>query len=550
MPPEPRPTAARSTGSALYRGGFVYSPQDPFATALVVAEGEVAWVGSEEAADAHADSVDEVVQLDGALVTPTFVDAHVHTLMTGQALDGVDLSQTQSLTEALRLVETAARYSRGRPVYAHSWDETRWPEGRPATHEEVDRATHGAVVYMPRIDSHSATVSSALADAAGVRDLDGWDGHGLVLRDAHHAVRDTFAANITAADRRYYIDLAMRVAAEAGVGLVHEMSAPHIGSPDELADVVAAGDRGDGPQVMPYWGQLASTEDEARGLVERLGVLGLAGDLCADGSFGSHTAHVTRPYEDDPGSTGFGYLGVEQIRDHVAACSRVGVQAGFHVIGDAGLRDVVTGMRAAAEVVGADRVRRARHRLEHAEHLTPQTIAALVELGVHASVQPAFDAFWGGTEGMYAVRLGPERALALNPFATMTGEGMGLALGSDTPVTPFAPWEAIRACVNHHNPAQRISARSAFLAHTRGGWRAGRIDDRGYLGLGQPASFAVWQVGDLVVQAPDDRIQAWSTDPRSGTPGLPDLSPGAPAPVNLRTVVRGRTVFDRAGALA
>jgi len=176
-------------------------------------------------------------------------------------------------------------------------------------------------------------------------------------------------------------------------------------------------------------------------------------------------------------------------------------------------------------------------------------IAALVDLGVHASVQPAFDAAWGGEAGMYAARLGAERALAMNPVASMAAAGMSLALGSDTPVTPFAPWEAIRACVNHHNPAQRISARSAFLAHTRGGWRAGGVDDRGYLDLGQPASFAVWSVGDLVVQAPDDRIQTWSTDPRSGTPGLPDLSPGADLPVNLRTVIRGRTVFDREGAL-
>ena len=150
---------------------------------------------------------------------------------------------------------------------------------------------------------------------------------------------------------------------------------------------------------------------------------------------------------------------------------------------------------------------------------------------------------------MYAARLGHERVGGMNPFASMLAEGMSVALGSDSPVTPFAPWEAVRACVNHHVPEQRVSARSAFLAHTRGGWRAAGVDDRGYLDLGLPATFAVWEVGDLVVQAPDDRIQTWSTDPRSGTPGLPDLSPGAPTPRALRTVVRGRTVFD-AGALA
>jgi hypothetical protein len=55
---------------------------------------------------------------------------------------------------------------------------------------------------------------------------------------------------------------------------------------------------------------------------------------------------------------------------------------------------------------------------------------------------------------------------------------------------------------------------------------------------------AVWGDVDVVVQAPDSRVSAWSTDPRSGTPGLPDLSSDAPTPRCLRTVVAGRAVFD------
>ncbi len=62
---------------------------------------------------------------------------------------------------------------------------------------------------------------------------------------------------------------------------------------------------------------------------------------------------------------------------------------------------------------------------------------------------------------------------------------------------------------------------------------------------GAPADYAVWRAEDLVVQAPDDRVARWSTDPRSGTPGLPDLTPGAALPVCLRTVVFGQTVFAR-----
>src|SRR5690606_6964318 len=136
----------------------------PVATALLVQDDHVLAVGPE--AEARADDADEVVELDGALVTPGFSDAHVHLTMTGQGLDGVDLSGTRSVAEALSLVEQAARRTRGRPIYAHSWDETRWVEQRPVTAAELDRATYGGVVYMPRVDAHSASVSSAMATVA------------------------------------------------------------------------------------------------------------------------------------------------------------------------------------------------------------------------------------------------------------------------------------------------------------------------------------------------------------------------------------------------
>jgi len=70
---------------------------------MVVANDTIAWIGSDEAAAGLADGVDEVVALDGALVTPTFVDAHVHTSATGLALRGVDLSQAQSLKAGLAM---------------------------------------------------------------------------------------------------------------------------------------------------------------------------------------------------------------------------------------------------------------------------------------------------------------------------------------------------------------------------------------------------------------------------------------------------------------
>lgn len=163
-----------------------------------------------------------------------------------------------------------------------------------------------------------------------------------------------------------------------------------------------------------------------------------AGDLFVDGSLGSHTACLHAPYADAP-HTGTGYLDAADVAAHVAACTGAGLQAGFHAIGDAALGAVVEGVRAAAEKVGLARIRAARHRVEHAEMMTPATIAAFAELGLTASVQPAFDAAWGGEDGMYADRLGADRARTLNPFAALLKAGVPLAFGSDAPVTPSTP---------------------------------------------------------------------------------------------------------------
>ena len=175
-------------------------------------------------------------------------------------------------------------------------------------------------------------------------------------------------------------------------------------------------------------------------------------------------------------------------------------------------------------------------------------IAALARYGVVASVQPVFDARWGGREGMYAERLGADRAAPLNPYAAMAGAGVALALGSDSPVTGLDPWGAVRSAVAHRTPGSGLSARAAFAAHTRGGWRAAREDGTGDLVPGAPATFAVWDVaGELVVQTPDDRVAGWSTDPRAGVAGLPDLA--GPDPACRLTVIAGTPVFDTGSGL-
>ncbi|MFE5735636.1 amidohydrolase [Streptomyces celluloflavus] len=531
--------------TVLLRGGEVHSPADPFATAMVVEGDAIAWVGEEGAADSFADGVDETIHLDGALVTPAFTDAHVHTTATGLALTGLDLSTATTLPGVLaRIREYAAARPADRILLGHGWDASAWPEGRPPSRAELDAATGGRPLYLTRVDVHSAVVTTALLDQVpGVRELAGWHPDAPLTGAAHHAVRQAAYATVTPAQRADAQAATLAHAASLGIGSLHECAGPDISSEDDFTALLALAAEGRGPRVVGYWAE-AITSAKGADRIRALGARGAAGDLFVDGSLGSHTAHLHAPYA-DASHTGTAYLDTETVAAHVAACTEAGLQAGFHAIGDAALTSVVDGVRAAAERVGTDRIRAARHRVEHAEMLTESTVTAFADLALTASVQPAFDAAWGGESGMYAARLGTDRARTLNPYAALLKAGVPLALGSDSPVTPLDPWGTLRAAVFHRTRAHGISARAAFTAHTRGGWRAVGRDDAGVLVPGAPADYAVWRTGDLVVQAPDERVERWSTDPRSGTPGLPDLTPGNDLPVCLSTVVAGRTVFGR-----
>ena len=371
--------------------------------------------------------------------------------------------------------------------------------------------------------------------------MDGWAGNGLVKEQAHSAVRRAAFTGLTGGQRRDAQRAARARAASLGIGCLHECGGPGIDGEDDFALLLELARAEPGPTVLGYWGELA--QDGGIERARALGAHGVGGDLFVDGSLGSHTACLGHRY-DDADTTGYAYLDAGAVAEHVAACTRAGVQAGFHAIGDAALTSVLDGCAAAAEQVGLATLRAARHRVEHVEIPLPEHVTAMAALGLVASVQPVFDARWGGEGGLYEARLGLERTRASNPLAALAAAGVPLAFGSDSPVTPLDPWAAVRAAVQHHTPESRLSARAAYSAHTRGGWRAARVEGAGELAPGTPATFVVWDVpGELVVQLPDARVSAWSTDPRAGVSGLPDLS--QEDPVCRSTVVGGREVFSR-----
>lgn len=524
--------------TTLLLNGRVHSPAQPDATAMAVRAGTVVWLGSDAVGRAQFPDAD-VMDLAGGFVAPGFVDCHVHLTATGLTLAGLDLRGATSRRHCLDLI---AEYHRIHPdgvLWGHGWDDAGWPEARPPSTEDIDAVVGDRIAYLTRIDVHSAAASTALRRS--IPDLGDAAGHHPqqpLTSDAHHLARAAARDRLSAAQRRQAQLAALDAAAAHGIVAVHECAGPQIGG---LADWLEVRALDHGVEVTGYWGEAVTTAAEARTLVERTGARGLAGDLFVDGALGSRTAWLLEPYADAPGQCGNTYLDAAAVTAHLRACTEAGISAGFHVIGDAAVTTVVDALGRVVDEFGAPAVARCGHRLEHLEMVTAEQAERLGAWGVIASMQPHFDALWGGAHGMYARRLGADRAAGLNPFALLASQGVPLAFGSDTPVTSMDPWSTVRAASIHHTPGSAISLRAAFAAATRGAWRAAGVRDgvTGTLVPGASASYAVWDADAYEVSAPADSVQRWSTDPRSRVPALPRLGADDRTPRCRQTVHRG-----------
>ncbi|QSB06766.1 amidohydrolase [Natronoglycomyces albus] len=507
------PNAASGAETTLWRSKSVVSPVSRDADAIQTTGEFITWVGRASEAPAS----DTTVDLGATVVTPAFVDSHAHMLFTGSELSNPSLSAATSAESFLDIVAShAATLAPSDPVILRGWDETTWADATFPETEKLVNAAGGRDYYFPRACGHIGLASPSLVAAhPQLAQLDGYDAGGIMRQAAHRATFSLLTRHVGLSLRQSWNSAALKHAASLGVAAVVEcaISTDDPYCEQDFQQLLALGERSDHPAVFGWWAELCAAE-KARDL----GAYGCGGDLNMDGSIGARTAALKEPYFDEESTSGHLYLTADQVHEHLLDCRRFGLPAAFHSIGDAATATVIDAFHKLAAHVDVEEIRLARHRVEHCEMVDKDLIAGLVKYGLYASVQPSFDAAWGGLEKMYASRLGKQRSLEANPLASLAGVGVPLAFGSDSPVTAIDPWGGVRAAVHLHNPTQRLGMATAFAAATRGGWRALGIDDAGAIMPGQRAHFAAWEIAQDSLDAtglPDIADQSVAT-PRCG----------------------------------
>ena len=515
------------------------NPAQPWATALAVSGDRLVAVGSsaEIAKLTRASAAARVIDAKGGMVTPGFIDSHVHFVTGGFRLSSVQLRDARTPAEFVaRIKAYAATIPPGAWITGGDWDHQNWG-GELPRRDWIDSVTPNNPVWVSRLDGHMALANSATLAVAKVTASTPEVEGGTIVRDSSGNPTGILKDNASSlvdrvepppaaelSDRA--LDAAMHYVAERGVTSVQNM-----GDFVSLETVERAHRSGRlitriyAVTPIREWERLRDTVS-ARGRGDdwvRIG--GLKGFI--DGSLGSHTAAMFAPFTDSPADSGLLVEDPADLYKWTSGADRAGLQVIVHAIGDRAI-NLQLGIfeRVARENGSRDR----RFRIEHAQHIAPDDIPRFAALGVIPSMQP----YHAIDDGRWAERvIGSERAKTTYAFRSLRDAGARLAFGSDWFVAPPTPLEGIYAAVTRRTlddknpdgwiPEQKIGVEDALRAYTVNAAFASFDEDRkGSLERGKLADFVLLEK-DITQIAPE---------------AIRDVK-------ILMTVVGGRVVFER-----
>ena len=415
-----------------------------------------------------------VIDARGGLITPGFVDAHVHAAFAGVERLSCDLSGARTVEETLALIRAAvdeADTGAADPdswITGGGWSHELFPN---PTRDLLDAIVSDRPVAFSDAGHHTLWVNSRALELAGITRETPQPANGRIVLDA--AGDPTGYLNKTAAELVGRI-IPPASDAEIAAGLLdaqqhlwslgvtgwHEAI---LGEYNGKADCTAAYRRTIAEGSLrsrvsgALWISPGLAEADVPALVERFerlraenaaaGFATTTAKAMIDGVPHGGTAALLEPYcsGGDEGAAGPAHSGElhfteSAVRAFVQQLDAAGFALHLHIMGDRGIRVALDAVEAARIANGPG----PRHHVAHLSMIHPDDAARFGPLGLTANMQ----ALWAAPDPHVVPLIGEKRMRRGYPFRALADGGADLAMGSDWPVSPPDPWLAMHVAVN------------------------------------------------------------------------------------------------------
>jgi predicted amidohydrolase YtcJ len=465
--------------------------------ALAARDGIIVALGGDEEIRPYVGPDTRVIDLEGRLAVPGFIEGHGHFTGVGRSLMNLDLSATRSWEQIVEVVAAVAQETaEGQWIVGWGWHQEKWDapppervEGYP-THDLLSRAVpHHPVLLKHAAGSHGGIVNAKAMELAGIGPDTPDPPGGKILRDArgrptgvlreaayglalgaHNAWLQELTDEELEARALREIELADQECLSNGLTSFQDAGSD-FDTVDRLRALADAGRLG-----VRLWVMLRSDNDELERRIDDYRIDGAGDDHLTvralkrsiDGALGTHGAWLLAPYSDLPDTSGLNTAPLDDLERTARIALEHGFQLAVHAIGDRGNRETLDIFERVFGEAGGGEL---RWRIEHAQHLDPEDIPRFAELGVVASMQGVHctsDGPW------VPLRLGDERAeQGAYVWRELLESGAVVSNGTDAPVENVDPIANFHSTVTRmmntgqpFYPAQRMTREQALRSYT------------------------------------------------------------------------------------
>ena len=506
----------------LFINGEIYSMKkegEKFQS-LGVKNGKITFLGTDE--EAKNLSSKELINLKGKMMIPGMADAHLHLYAYCQNLTFVDLSKVHNINEMINLMkEKIKNVKKGDWIKGVNFDQSKWKENRFPTLEEMNSISKDNPVIIKRCCLHAVVANSKAleivgigknyqAGSGGIVELDKNDMPNGILREQSTKVFDDILPDPLKdieVQKKIMQDVLNDMSSK-GITTIHTYAAKIWQYNEDINIYKNFEKEGKLPlRVTVCIDELFEPEiltKEKLNNPYRKVQLG-AYKIFSDGSMGSRSAALKKPYSDDPQNSGFMLFTQEELNNKILTGYEHGLQPAIHAIGDRALDMTLSAIEHTLKttkekgMTDEEQKNRLPFRIIHVQMIDDDLLERMKKLPLVLDIQPIFlctDLHW------IEDRIGKERLKGSFALKTMENAGLIQTGGSDCPVETYEPLKGIYAAVTRQDmegyptegflPEERLSVYEALCMYTKNvHYATGQESVLGTLEIGKFADLTV-----------------------------------------------------------